>query len=612
MILVIPEKAIQSRGFVLRSRLLVLGMLAALMVGVQANLSAATVTGTQTLRLEFEPVAAGRPLAREDWQDDRFSVSRLDFLVSGLALQRADGSWMEGSEWFGFLSLEKGRTRVEATGLPAEEFRAIRFRVGLDAATNKSDPAIYPQDHPLHPEVNGLYWGWMNAYVSLAIEGHWKPEDGGTRGFAYHVATEANAMMVELPVEFRGGGPVTLSISLDIGYILRGIDFAKDGEATHSREGDPLPRRLAASASQAFRVEGVSYDLFQPEKDIQAVEAAPAGTTPYRLAITQRFPRPILPQDNPLTKEGVALGERLFHDTRLSINNTQSCASCHSREHALADPRQFSTGAEGKTGKRNAMAIFNMAWHDGFFWDGRAKTLRQQVLMPVQDKVEMHETLENVTAKLEKDEAMQAAFAKAFGPAGITSDRMARALEQFILTQVSQNSKFDRAARKVAALTPEEARGLQLFTTEFDPARGLRGADCFHCHGGTLFSNHKFTNNGLVLAADDVGRMAVTGVEGDRGKFKTPSLRNIALTAPYMHDGRFKTLEEVVEHYSTGVRRTPTLDPNIAKHPEAGIQLSAEDKKALVAFLKTLTDEDFTDKDRTAPGDPKPELAQKP
>lgn len=593
-------------------RIVTLGALFFVAMGSGACLPAATVTGTQTLRLEFEPVLNGQRLIREAWQDERFSVSRLDFLVSDLALQRTDGSWMEGSEWFGFLSLEKGRGRVEATGLPAEHFKAIRFRVGLNETTNKSDPVIYPPEHPLHPEVNGLYWSWMNAYVSLALEGHWRPEDGSTRGFAYHVATEANAMMVELPVEFRGGGPVTLAISLDVGYLLRGIDFARDGEATHSREGDPLPKRLAASAAQAFRVEGVSYDLFQPEKDTQAAEAAPAGTTPYRLAITQRFPRPILPRDNPLTKEGVALGEQLFHDTRLSINNTQSCASCHAREHALADPRQFSAGAEGKTGKRNAMAIFNLAWHDGFFWDGRAKTLRQQVLMPVQDKVEMHETLESVTAKLENDAAMRKTFAKAFGSPGVTADRMARALEQFILTQISQNSKFDRAARKVATLTQEEARGLQLFTTEFDPARGLRGADCFHCHGGTLFSNHKFTNNGLVLAADDVGRMAVTGVEGDRGKFKTPSLRNIALTAPYMHDGRFKTLEEVVEHYSTGVRKTPTLDPNLAKHPDAGIQLSAEDKKALVAFLKTLTDEDFTNTDRNAPRVQNPKLALRP
>jgi cytochrome c peroxidase len=130
--------------------------------------------------------------------------------------------------------------------------------------------------------------------------------------------------------------------------------------------------------------------------------------------------------------------------------------------------------------------------------------------------------------------------------------------------------------------------------SEFDPKRGIRGADCFHCHGGALFVSSQFANNGLELAAEDIGRMAVTKNAADRGKFKVPSLRNIALTAPYMHDGRFGTLEEVVEHYSSGVRRGDTLDPNLAKHPQAGIQLSPQEKADLVAFLKTLTDETFT------------------
>jgi cytochrome c peroxidase len=174
------------------------------------------------------------------------------------------------------------------------------------------------------------------------------------------------------------------------------------------------------------------------------------------------------------------------------------------------------------------------------------------------------------------------------------SRRIAKALEQFLLTLVSQDSRFDRAARKVAELTESEKRGLRLFVTEFDPKRGLRGADCFHCHGGTLFTSQQFANNGLELSIDDLGRMAVTKNAADRGKFKTPSLRNIARTAPYMHDGRFATLEEVVEHYSSGVRRTDTLDPNLAKHPEGGIQLTTEEKADLVDFLKTLTDESFT------------------
>ena len=239
------------------------------------------------------------------------------------------------------------------------------------------------------------------------------------------------------------------------------------------------------------------------------------------------------------------------------------------------------------------MPLFNLAWQQFFFWDGRAATLREQVLMPIQDANEMNETLPNVIAKLSEDPQCVNAFNQAFGSKEVTSERIAKALEQFLLTLVSQESRFDRAARKVAELTESEKRGLQLFVTEFDPKRGLRGADCFHCHGGTLFSSQPFANNGLALANDDIGRMATTHNASDRGKFKTPSLRNVARTAPYMHDGRFATLEEVVEHYSSGVRRTSTLDPNLAKHPESGLQLTAQEKTDLVAFLKTLTDESF-------------------
>ena len=199
-----------------------------------------------------------------------------------------------------------------------------------------------------------------------------------------------------------------------------------------------------------------------------------------------------------------------------------------------------------------------------------------------------------MVTKLQADASYEQAFAKAFGSPGIDSERIAKALEQHLLTLVSSDSKFDRAVRKETKLSDAEARGLQLFVTEFDPARGLRGADCFHCHGGMLFTNHAFHNNGLALLDNDLGRMAVTGQPADKAKFKTPSLRNIALTAPYMHDGRFATLEEVVEHYSTGVVQSETLDPNLAKHQIAGLQLTAQVKADIVDFLHTLTDVSFS------------------
>ena len=184
-------------------------------------------------------------------------------------------------------------------------------------------------------------------------------------------------------------------------------------------------------------------------------------------------------------------------------------------------------------------------------------------------------------------------FTAAFGSSEITAEKIALALENYLLTLTSFDSKFDRMLRGEAKFTAQEQRGFELFSTEYDPRRGQFGADCFHCHGGPLFQSQAFANNGSDGAFVDVGREKITGKISDKGKFSTPSLRNVALTAPYMHDGRFRTLESVVEHYSTGVPRSPTLDPNLAKHPDGGVPLSATDKSALVAFLKTLTDEKF-------------------
>jgi cytochrome c peroxidase len=568
--------------------------IALLVLLVVVAIRPAPAAGASVLRLEFFPTLGGKPLAVPAATGEPIGVSRLDWLVSGLALQRADGSWMEGREWFGALSAAEGRLQVEADGTSAEEFRALRFRVGVDPATDAANPAQWPAGHALNPEVNHLHWGWQGGYVFLALEGR-----RGTEGVSYHLAREEEPMIVELPVQFRGGGPVTIAISLDVAPLLAA---AAGGEnSTHSRTGDGLAVRMKKSVRQAFRATGVSYDLWQPAGLAKEAAALPAGTRAQRLAITSRFPQVRLPADNPLTMEGVALGRRLFHDTRLSINGTQSCASCHQQPFAFADPRRFSLGAEGQRGTRNAMPLFNLAWQQDFFWDGRAKSLREQVLVPISDAHEMNERLDRVIAKLTDDTAMAEEFAHAFGSPGVTSERLALALEQFLLTLVSQDSRFDRAARQQAELTEEEKRGLQLFVTEFDPARGLRGADCFHCHGGTLFTDHLLHNNGLALADDDLGRMAVTGNAADRGKFKAPSLRNVALTAPYMHDGRFATLEAVVEHYNSGVQRSTTLDPNLAKHPAAGLQLTAAEQHDLVAFLKTLTDEPFTRADSRPP-----------
>lgn len=272
----------------------------------------------------------------------------------------------------------------------------------------------------------------------------------------------------------------------------------------------------------------------------------------------------------------------------LSNGNRQSCSTCHDPAMAFTDGAAVSVGAEGRSGTRSSMPLFNLAWKNSFFWDGRARTLREQVLQPITNPDEMGETLPSVLAKLAASDGYRQAFRSAFGSPEITAERLARALEQFLLVQVSGDSKFDRALRGEVTLSTLEARGFELFRTEFDPTRGLRGADCFHCHGGSLFQSQRFGNNGLSTAFTDRGR--ATGRASDEGLFAVPSLRNVARTAPYMHNGRFKTLEEAVAHYCIGVKPSPTLNPNLAKHPDGGLRLDAQDQQALVAFLHTLSE----------------------
>ncbi len=311
----------------------------------------------------------------------------------------------------------------------------------------------------------------------------------------------------------------------------------------------------------------------------------------------QGLPVIAAPPDNRLTVQGVRLGKMLFFETMLSKNGTQSCATCHQQKDGFSDIRQFSIGVENKPGKRQAMAIFNLAYHkNGLFWDGRAASIREQSLKPIQDPLEMNETLENVVKKLSASQTYRDQFIRAFGSDTITPLKISLALEQFELTLISGNSLYDKSVRKEAVLTAEQERGRKLFFTEFDPTGKVKGAECFHCHGGPDFSNHDYINNGLDMEADftDVGRFEVTKNPRDRAKFKVTSLRNIAVTPPYMHDGRFKTLEEVVHHYNTGVKNSSTIDILMQYNLQpGGLGLSEQDKSDLVAFLKTLSDETF-------------------
>jgi cytochrome c peroxidase len=308
------------------------------------------------------------------------------------------------------------------------------------------------------------------------------------------------------------------------------------------------------------------------------------------------FPAPALPDDNPLTVEKVKLGRMLFYEKKLSKGETQACADCHLQADGFSDIRRFSIGVEELAGTRQAMAVFNMAWHqNGFFWDGRAPLLRDQALMPIQDPLEMNETLENAIAKLKDDQDYRFQFARAFKDPEITEEKMALAMEAFMLTIVSNDSRFDRFLQGQYTFTEEEQRGYDLFFTEFDPSGQVKGGECFHCHAGINFTNDKYMNNGLDSDEEftDEGLFKTTGDPADMARFKVPSLRNIAVTPPYMHDGRFATLEEVIDHYNTGVKESSTIDEIMQFNLDPGLNLSEQDKADLVAFMKTLTDETF-------------------
>lgn len=309
---------------------------------------------------------------------------------------------------------------------------------------------------------------------------------------------------------------------------------------------------------------------------------------------------PIAGQDNMLatnltTDNGAKLGRILFYDKRLSINHTISCSSCHQQSAGFSDPRRFSVGFEGGLTGRNSMGLSNARWYQrrSFFWDERAATLEDQVLLPIQNEVEMGMTLDALETRLNAEPFYVELFTQTFGAGSpvVTRDRISRALAQFVRSIISVQSRYDTARATNFAIganwTNQEEQGRQIFNAP---------GSCSACHGTDNFvPGPNIFNNGLEFPYVDAGKGAITGVAADNGKFKVGSLRNIQLTAPYMHDGRFATLEQVVDFYSTGVVDNPNLSPPLRLPPPQGGGVSrpnftAAQKAALVAFLKTLTD----------------------
>lgn len=321
-----------------------------------------------------------------------------------------------------------------------------------------------------------------------------------------------------------------------------------------------------------------AFQACKPDPELTAT----TKTGDIAFKVPEGWPAPVYNfENNTLTKEGFELGRRLFFDPMLSKDNTISCGSCHQPAAAFAQPaHDFSHGVNDLLGNRNSPAIYNMNWHKGFFWDGGVNHIENQPINPIENPVEMAETMSNVVTKLGADASYRAMFKAAFGDETVNSQRIGKAFAQFMGMLVSSNSKYDKFIRGEVALTSAEQNGLNTFR-----------AKCATCHKEPLFSDFSYRSNGLKPTShNDSGRARITHALADMRKFKVPSLRNLSYTYPYMHDGRLENLMDVLDYYSGEIDSSAVnLDPVL----KGGIPLSAQEKNDLLSFLKTLDDETF-------------------
>lgn len=296
--------------------------------------------------------------------------------------------------------------------------------------------------------------------------------------------------------------------------------------------------------------------------------------------VPSHFPAPHYNlENNPINEASFQLGKMLFYDPILSSDSTVSCATCHAQVHGFADHNmKFSEGVNGMLGERNSPALSNLAWHPHFMWDGGINHIEVMSFAPITNPVEMNEDMAHVVQKLAAQTKYTNQFAAAFGSVEITDQKVLKALAQFMAMMVSSNSKYDQVITGKTTFTDREQKGYELFKS-----------NCAHCHKEPLLTDFSFRNNGLDSHYKDAGRFKITQKEEDNGKFKVPSLRNIALTYPYMHDGRFNNLESVLNHYNYGIINSSTLDASLQK----GLNLTQEQQADIILFLNTLTDYDY-------------------
>jgi len=318
------------------------------------------------------------------------------------------------------------------------------------------------------------------------------------------------------------------------------------------------------------------YACSKNEDEIKPEEAK------ITFAIPSNFPAPAYNfEDNQLTNAGFALGKKLFYDARLSADKSVSCGSCHQQFAAFANlDHKVSHGVNNCQGKRNAPPLFNLAWQKAFFWDGGVKNIETSPLNAIADACEMGTDIEAIIASLKNTAPYPGLFQQAFGSSEINSQKILKSITQFTAVLVSGNSKYDKVMRKESGFTfsSTELAGYNLFKEK-----------CSSCHAEPLFTDFSYRSNGLDLVSADEGRSHITGLNTDFGKFRVPTLRNIEYTGPYMHDGRFYSLDEVLEHYNSGVKTSSNLDAGLKN----GIPLKASEKEQIKAFLKTLTDNEF-------------------
>ncbi len=338
-----------------------------------------------------------------------------------------------------------------------------------------------------------------------------------------------------------------------------------------------------------FQFQTPSFSLLLGVLIVGLFNACTSKPTPFPTPSPEGFVEMEIPSDNPLTYEGVTLGRALFFDPILSLDSTISCASCHNPALAFTDGRAISNGIAGRTGQRSAPSLLNIGYHyKGVFWDGRSPSLEEQALHPLNDSLEMGNHWEIIQERLLLHPDYSKLFRLAFPDASMNKATTAKALAQFQRTLISTDSKFDRVQRGETQFTPQEQRGWTIFFDAGYPDVPM--AECSHCHTDPLFTNLNFANNGLneSLSLDDFpdeGLGRISGNKFDNGKFRVPTLRNILLTAPYMHDGRLESIEEVIQHYNEGGLYAENLDPNVRP-----LHLSDKDQQDLIAFLQTLTD----------------------